>query len=91
MSTTYVPFTPTAWSPFQFRPTLDGQQYVATIVWNLFGKRWYLMLTTLQGQMLLMTALIASPDGVPGFNLVAPYFASTFVYRDSTQQFEISP
>ena len=39
--TTYFPFTPSRIAPPQFRPTFDGDIYLCTVTWSLFGKRYY--------------------------------------------------
>lgn len=61
--TTYYPFTPIPNSSFQFQPTLDGQQCIATVSWSLFGQRWMLDLNTTDGTLIVSKALIASHDG----------------------------
>ena len=89
--TTYTPFTPTPQAPFQFRPTLDGQVYSAIIKWNVAGQRWYLQLYSGQNALILATALIPSPLD-RDFNLVEMYFqVSSLVFREATQQFEVTP
>lgn len=161
--TTFYPFVPSNQAPPQFTTTLDGQQYTATVTWNLFGQRYYVNIATLTGELVVSLPLIGSPTGVnlaalawsqgtvtataaaphgyaigqtfeltisgatpDGFNGIFPclivsdteftyavsafpgtatvygvasydidlaegYFASTLVFRDATQQFEVSP
>lgn len=161
--TTITPFSPSAATPFQFNPTLDGQVYSAIITWNLFGQRWYANLYALDGVRVFTLPLIGSavginlqtlswalgtvtavtsiphgykvgatirltitgvvPDGYNGtfdclitgdsqftyqmptalagmtqagvvsydISLTAGYFASTMVFREPNQQFEVSP
>lgn len=161
--TTFTQFAPTPQAPFSFMPTLDGQQYNAVVIWNLFGQRWYLNLYTLSNVLVLSIPLMPSPtpisilslswangfvtaatNGPHGFildatvdltisgcapdayngtvkalivdpqtiewplasnpgtatqvgvasydiDLVEGYFDSTLVFRDSTQNFEVSP
>jgi len=90
MTTTYTAFTPSPYAPFSFKPTLDGQVYQATVSWSLFGRRWYLSVTTLSGQLIFMKALTASPPNVD-INLLFGYFkTSTMVFRASTQNFEVT-
>jgi hypothetical protein len=89
--TTYIPFTPSVSSVPQFQVTLDGYIYTALCTWNLYGARYYLNIVTLQGTLVCSVALIASPDDYD-INLVAQYFTtSTLVFRDSSQQFEVTP
>jgi hypothetical protein len=86
-----VPFTPQPGQPFTFGLTLDGVGYQASVTWGLFGQRWFLNILTLQGALVLSRALIASPAGADQ-NLVWGYFSvSTVVFRDGTNQFEITP
>lgn len=96
--TTFVEFNPPAYTPFVFQPTLDGAQYTAVINWNLFGKRWYLNLYTIQGVLLICMPMVGSPvsSPVPGvspdINLLKGYFAvSTMVWRPQNNQIEIGP
>jgi hypothetical protein len=89
--TTYTPFTPQPNVPFSFTPTLDGKQYGVVIKWNMSRRDWYFNLSTLTGSLILSRALTSgSPVGYD-INLVAGYFASTCVYREGTNQFEVSP
>ena len=62
--TTFTNFQPSTVQPFQFSPTLDGQVYNATVPWLLFGARYYLRLTALNGTLVLQTALVGSPSGI---------------------------
>lgn len=59
--TTYTTFTPNSLAPFSFNPTLDGQVYAATVTWNVFGQRWYLNVTQLDGTPVFTLPLIGSP------------------------------
>lgn len=88
--TTFTAFAPSPSAPFQFTPTLDGQQYSVVIVWNMFGQRWYMNLSTLTGALVLSRSLVGSPPDYD-INLVSGYFKSTLVYRAGTDQFEVSP
>ena len=85
-------FTLSPNAPFQFIPTLDGQQYLCTVVWNVFGQRWYIRLSTLQGALVLYRAVAWSPEAAVGsINLLFGYFTSTMVFRSSSQTIEVSP
>jgi hypothetical protein len=88
--TTLTNFTPSPTSNFQFTPTLDGAQYTAIIRWNLFGERYYMKLTTLDGILVANVPLVGSPPGYD-INLVAGYFSSSLVFRAINNQFEVSP
>ncbi len=48
-------------APYQFSPTLDGQEYLAVTPWGLFGRRLYLTLTALDGTRIFTRALVGSP------------------------------
>lgn len=61
--TTYFPFVPNSQAPFSFQPTLDGDNYAATVTWNLFGQRWYLNVSQQSGGLVFSLPLLGSPDG----------------------------
>ena len=73
--TTYTSFVPSPAAPFSFLPTLDGQQYNATVTWNLFGQRWYLTVATLAGVPVFSLPLAGSPSAI---NLVSLSWADGF-------------
>lgn len=60
--TTIVQFNPQPTTPFQFFPVLDGVTYVATVIWSLYGQRYYLSIRTVDGTLVLYTPLIGSPN-----------------------------
>lgn len=62
--TTIVPYTPSPTTPFRFSATLDGQAYIATVVWGLFGRRLYLNLTDTGGRLIFSRPMLGSPPGV---------------------------
>ena len=66
MATTVFPFTPSQTAPFQFRPTLDGQQYQATVLWNFAGQRWYLQIASLTGTLIAFVPVVGSLSAVQG-------------------------
>lgn len=88
--TTTIDFTPTTAAPFQFQALLDGNTYTCTVLWNIFGARYYIQIADLQNTVILYRSMVGSPLGYD-INLVSGYFASTLVFRAPTQQFEISP
>lgn len=59
-----VNFQPNNVSAFQFRLTLDGDQYTAIIMWNMVGRRWYINLFALDGTRIFTLPLIGSADAV---------------------------
>jgi hypothetical protein len=87
---TIYPFTPSAQALFQFQPTFDGTTYNVIIPWNLGGQRYYVSVYTLAGDLVYNLPQVASPDNYD-INLNWGYFTSTLVFRDSSQQFEVSP
>lgn len=88
--TTYQ-FTPNTVAPFQFQPTLDDSVYTVIVTWNLFGQRWYINLYALDGSLVVCTPNVGSPDDYD-INLVGGYFTtSSLVFRQSSQQFVVTP
>lgn len=88
--TTLVPFQPSTGAPFSFQPTLDGAIYTVFITWNLFGRRFYFNLYTLDGVLVISQPLIGSPPAYD-VNLLPPSFVSTLLYRTASQTLEITP
>lgn len=89
--TTITPFAPSTGSTFQFQPTLDGVTYTAIVNWNLFAKRFWFNLYTLQGARVLAIPLVGSPVGYD-VDIVDGYFStSAVVYRAPSAQFEVTP
>ncbi len=90
---TVIPFviSTTAPVPFQTVITLDGNQYSLTAAWNLYGQRWYISIQDLSGNMIVTMPLIGSPLNAD-INLVFNLFqSSTLVFREDSNQFEVSP
>jgi hypothetical protein len=58
--TTLVDFTPSTLAPFQFQATLAGAQYTVTVLWNIFGQRYYIRIADLSGNVILYRALTGS-------------------------------
>jgi hypothetical protein len=89
--TTLINFNPTPFANFQFNSTLDGVNYVAICTWNLYGKRYYINIYNNNGTLIVSRPIIGSPDNYD-INLVFGYFqTSTLIYRESSNNFEISP
>ena len=59
--TTYFQFQPPANAPFAFQPTLDGNQYNATVTWLFWAQRWYVNLFDQFGNRVLSRAMAESP------------------------------
>jgi hypothetical protein len=87
---TPYPFNPSVNAVFQFQPTLDNTVYNVSVTWNLFGERYYVNINTLQGILVVSLPLIGSPNNYD-ISLTAGYFTSTLVFREFSQQFEVSP
>jgi hypothetical protein len=65
MTTTIIPFVPSQVQAPQFIISLsDGNSYSVTVLWNLFGQRYYISVQTLGGDQVLYTALVGSPVGI---------------------------
>lgn len=85
---TITPFTPSAYSNFQFQPTLDGQTYTAVVNWNLYAQRYYFNLYTLSNERVFTLPLVGSPLDYD-ISLTAGYFSTKVIYRAPMQQFEV--
>lgn len=91
--TTYIAFEPsdTTTPPFQATLTLDGAQYNFVGLWSQYRGDWYFQITDQSGNVVIMSALIGSPDNFD-IDLAPGIFAtSTLVYRASTGNLEITP
>ena len=66
--TTYFPFTPRPRASFFFQPVLDGAARQAEVRWSLFGRRWYVTVSTLTGTRIFTLPVVGSsdPDAVDG-------------------------
>lgn len=92
MTTTYVRFTPSSTSspPFQFNATLDSDQYTITCTWNVYGERWYINAYDTGGNRVRTEPMIASPDSGDILLLPGIISDSTLIFRDSSQNFEVT-
>lgn len=61
---TYVTYNQPPNSRFIFGVTLDGQAYVAEVIWGLFGRRTYLNLKDGGGALIFSRPMLGSPLGV---------------------------
>ncbi len=61
--TAFFPFVPSPTAQFQFQPTFDGDEYTVTVTWNLFGRRYYINVFTLAGDLIVSLPLIGSTTG----------------------------
>lgn len=76
ISTQTIAFVPQATSIFQQQVSLDGSQYTLTILWSLFGARYYVQITDQTGVLVVYRPLIGSPLG---YNLSAVTSANNIV------------
>lgn len=90
MSTTsaIIDFAPTPLAPFQFQATFDGAIYTVIVTWNLYGRRWYVNIYTLQRVLVVSIAMAGSPVDYD-ISLTAGYFTTRLVYRALSNQFEV--
>jgi len=88
---TITQFLPSAVGPFQFGATLDGQNYICNVTWNLWAQRWYLNIYTQTATLVMARALIASPPNYPINMLFGIFMTSTMVFWDATQTFQVTP
>ena len=65
MTAALYPFIPSAGSPPQFTPTFDGEQYKVSVVWGLFGQRYYVTCVDMNGNSIYTQPLIESNPGLP--------------------------
>jgi hypothetical protein len=87
-NTVYIPFTPASNSNFKFQCTLDGNQYIAIVNWNLAGERYYVNLYDTSQNLIFCLPLIGSPNFY-NISLSNGYFTDMLVYRVGSGNFEI--
>ena len=90
--TTYIRFTPSNSTspPFQFTAELDGNDYIISVTWNVYGQRWYITCTDVNGTVVRHEPLIGSPDSGDVYLLPGLFTSSTLLYRESSGNFEVS-
>lgn len=59
--TTYLPVTFSPRAAPTFQPTFDGSSYLCSVVWNLFGRRYYVNCFDNMNNRVFTVALIESP------------------------------
>jgi len=87
--TTLIPFKPDGREPFQFTTQIGRHELFARVPFNLYANRYYLELKGSSGEVIVYTPLIASPDGYD-INLALPFAPGKLIFRESTNQFEVS-
>lgn len=63
--TTYYQFSPSRVTAPTFTPTLDGNQYIITVVWNISARRYYVIGQTMDGQLIFAVPLVESIPSIP--------------------------
>lgn len=74
--------------PFITEVNLDGSPYILSALWNVYGQRWYVKLTTNAGHTVQTAPLIGSPASYD-IPLFPGLFNDQVVYREAASQFEI--
>lgn len=64
----------------QYELTLDGNSYISTIYWNVFGQRLYINISDQYGNSLVNLPMIGSPPDTTAVNMLAGYFTETTLY-----------
>jgi hypothetical protein len=85
---TLIQFNPSATANFQFQATLDGQNYIVVVTWNLFGQRYYINIYDTSGVLKLAMPLVGSPNDYD-ISMTAGYFTTKLVYRVQSNNFEV--
>lgn len=62
--TQIFPFVPPQNGAFQFQPVMDGDNYNAVVMWNLFANRFYVNLHTTDNTRLFTIPVIGSPQAL---------------------------
>ncbi len=90
---TTVAFTPNASiaPPWTYVFTLDQAPVTAEAVWNVTAQRWYLKLSDQNANILWIGALIGSPLDADIVLAPGVFIASTILYREDTENFEVTP
>lgn len=86
--TTLVQFNPSSTANFQFQATLDGQNYIVIVTWNLFGQRYYVNIYNTSGVLILAMPMIGSPADFD-ISMTAGYFTTKLIYRVKSNNFEV--
>ncbi|MBJ9210657.1 hypothetical protein I5481_02105 [Citrobacter freundii] len=86
---TLIPFKPDGNQPFQFTARVGNYELFARVPFNLYANRYYLELKDSSGDVVVYCPLVASPDGYD-INLALPCAPGKLIFRESTNQFEVS-
>jgi len=89
--TTFVTFTTSTKTAFQFTANLDNAVYSIVCPWNVYGQRYYINIYSNNGNLIMSRPIIGSPNNYD-INLLFGYFKkSTLIYRTNSNYFEINP
>ena len=88
--TQVFPFNPSPNYAFQFNPILDGNAYIATILWNVFGQRWYLSLADLSQNLVINFPVVSAAPALR-VCLTSQLFNDQLSYNSLQAQFEVWP
>lgn len=70
----------------QYELTLDGNSYISTIYWNVFGQRLYINIADQYGNSILTLPMIGSPADTTSVNILAGYFTTSTLYYYPSDQ-----
>lgn len=86
---TFIDFTPSDTTAFQFQAVLDGIQHNVVVTYNFFGQRYYINVYDAQGALIIAAPMVGSPPKYD-IDLLAGRFTSTMVYRTDSNRIEVS-
>jgi len=76
----------------QYELTLDGNVYISTIYWNIFGQRLYINIADQYGNSVVNLPMIGSPPDTTAVNMLNGYFTeSTLYYYPANQLMVVLP
>jgi hypothetical protein len=76
----------------QYELSLDGNVYISTVYWNIFGQRLYINISDQYGNSILNLPMIGSPPDTTAVNMLAGYFTtSTLYYYPANQLMVVDP
>ena len=88
---TYVTFAPALRQGFQFQATLDNGVIYSVQCWfNVFAQRWYISISTLNGDLVFTAPMIGSSVNVNfPVSLTAGFFETTLLWVPANNWFVI--
>lgn len=87
--TTVVQFTPPARGAFSFTATLDGNQYLITVPWNVQAQRFYVTCSGPNNTIIFTLPLIGSPDCLPLSSITSNSYGLATVTTQNPHSFPI--